>query len=348
MQCCAGCFREHANPLAALIRETPIVANCEVCERSWAEVWDAQDLLDPFSTLVSHYEVSDDPNAVGLAESIQRDWRVFSDEAEPKITVFLAAVFSGQATSVPLDAPVRLRRDEEPGEHLDAWDRFAQDLMYGNRFFPEAMKNLKNFEHVVSSRAVRFEPGVEFFRARVCDTADGIPGDRMSMPPPAKATAGRANPAGIPHLYLARELETCIRECRAVQHNFVSVARFRTTDPLLLLDLNGFRPVDPFVLESAAAKRLDAARTIERLGRELQRPVRPTDNEVEYVPTQYLSGLVRKLELAGILYSSSLHPGGTNAVLFDGSKVELLEEPQTFEITSMTLVTKPATWSPTG
>ncbi|WP_022929871.1 RES family NAD+ phosphorylase [Patulibacter americanus] len=338
MDCCRKCFQGHANPLAAQTDETADIGNCDLCGIPNTNVWDAEVLLDQFSALLSHYETSDEGAAPSLAEALQGDWRLFAHRATPQATAFLRAVFADEPVPLPLDRPARLRRENAAAtDHSNAWARFTEDLMHRSRYFPAAASNLEFFEQIVTSRARRVKPGVTFFRARVCETPDGLPPSQMSMPPAPLATAGRANPIGIPHLYLAREPETSIRECRAVQHHFVTVAEFKTTAPIRVLGLDDFSPLDPFEIENDAASRLDAARTIERLGRELQRPVRPTDNEVEYVPTQWLASLVQHLGLDGILYSSSLHPSGTNAVLFDDGLVAVDPNPKTYEITAMTL-----------
>lgn len=161
------------------------------------------------------------------------------------------------------------------------------------------------------------------------------------MPPTGKARAGRANPRGIPHLYLAMEEATCIQESRASQYNLVTVAAFEVKERLTVLNLVGFGKVNPFQIAENAARELDASRTLEQLEAELQKPVRPTDDEVEYVPTQYLSGMVKRLELDGILYSSSLQPGGVNLVLFDDSKVVAAGDTRTVEVTGIELKTGP-------
>ncbi|HEY0698979.1 MAG TPA: RES family NAD+ phosphorylase [Micromonospora sp.] len=341
MKCCEACFQPHANPLKALTEEAAALGNCDLCGDTGVNVWPATALLDAMGGVVDHYESAPPGDAASapIAEQLQRDWSIFTVGDFDRIREFLNDVFSGSNAFVASNQPVRLRRagGVDGTDHVDAWDRLAGDLMYGNRYFPSIATHYRFLADILKSRVKRVDPGVDLFRARVCDHRGGFPSLEMSMPPRGKACAGRANPAGIPHLYLAMDEETCIRESRATQHNFVTVARFRVGLALDVLNLADVKLLDPFAIEKDAASALDAARTVQRLGYELRRPVRPTDDTVEYVPTQYLSGLVKSLGFDGILYSSSLCNDGVNIVLFSDAKVSVEGVPVTHEITSVTL-----------
>ncbi len=348
MNCCEACFQAHANPLKSFTNATAKLASCDFCGAEQTNVWDAKELVDAFSGVIDHYELAqqDVPHAGPLSRAIQDDWSIFTFEDADLIRRFLEAVFDGAPADriteiVANDSIVRLRRqdDDDQDDPVDAWDRFTEELMYGNRFFPSASNNQDFFARTIQLRIKPIGPGVELYRARVCDQRTGLVSGEMGMPPAKYARAGRASPVGIPHLYLALEVETCIQESRATQHNFVTVAKFEVAESLEVLNLRDFVPLDPFAIEENAAAQLDADRTIERLGYELQRPVRPTDDEVEYIPTQYLSGLVKSLEFDGILYASSLREGGTNLVLFSDTKVHIADATDTYEVTSVNLGT---------
>jgi hypothetical protein len=65
------------------------------------------------------------------------------------------------------------------------------------------------------------------------------------------------------------------------------------------------------------------------LGEKLSTPIGPQASEIEYVPTQYLTELIRDLRYEGILYKSALGLSN-NLVLFEPSaarveSVELVE-----------------------
>lgn len=349
MNCCEACFQGHADPLRSLPNTTATIANCDLCGNEGVDTWHATELFDAFSGLLGHYEEieSGTEGAAPVSAQLQRDWAIFSFDDPQRISAFLNAVFSGDNEVVREDRAIRLRRPDSSDhrDHVDAWDRLAADLKHGNRFFPSADQNREFLERIVDLHKKPVAAGVTYFRARVCDDDKGFAAEKMGMPPSRKATAGRANPLGIPHLYMASDEDTCIQESRATQHNFVTVAKFKVVEPLLVAKLDEFTNLDPFEIEDDAGRQLDAARTIERLGEELRKPVRPTDDEVEYVPTQYLAGLLRTLNYDGIIYSSSVRPGGTNIVLFSDEKVEVLPDPATHVVTGMTLETSPVAHS---
>lgn len=55
-----------------------------------------------------------------------------------------------------------------------------------------------------------------------------------------------------------------------------------------------------------------------QFAREISKPVSEKEAELEYVPTQLLAEYIRKLGYKGIIFSSSVNPGGKNYVLFYG------------------------------
>ncbi|WP_421093997.1 RES family NAD+ phosphorylase [Pseudarthrobacter sp. CC4] len=56
---------------------------------------------------------------------------------------------------------------------------------------------------------------------------------------------------------------------------------------------------------------------LKRLGLELSKPVRRSDNGVEYAASQYICEFVKSIGIEGIKYASSVHPGGHNLVVFN-------------------------------
>lgn len=139
-----------------------------------------------------------------------------------------------------------------------------------------------------------------------------------------QATEGRANPAGIPVLYLGTTEQTAISEVRPWVGASVSVARFKLLRALRAIDLSrghgkssfsevGLRhfldgtPVSAEVKEKAVWIDIDNA---------FSRPVTVSDDAGDYVPTQILAELFRDSGYDAVVYKSQFGEKGFNVVLF--------------------------------
>ena len=132
---------------------------------------------------------------------------------------------------------------------------------------------------------------------------------------------GRANPAGIPYLYLGSTQRTAIAEIRPHTGEVTCVADFRTPDTIKLVDLrNPKKTVSPFLLADAAdiSRMRSDLPFLARLGDELTRPVGPQSAAIDYTPSQYLCEFIKKCGYQGLVYRSSVSDG-INLALFDPS-----------------------------
>lgn len=208
-------------------------------------------------------------------------------------------------------------------DRLSEWEKLRDELMYHNRFFPEATIDLERLEALLSSLTLDSDevPTRWWYRARIQTNDAPFNADAMSAPPQRFAPHGRANPAGIPYLYLGSTPDVAISEIRPHTGERACVAKFRTGAALKLIDLrNPRRMVSPFLLVDA----IDIARMrsdlpfLERLGHELTRPVVPQSAAIDYTPSQYLCEFIKKCGYQGVLYRSSVGDG-INLALFDPS-----------------------------
>jgi RES domain-containing protein len=146
----------------------------------------------------------------------------------------------------------------------------------------------------------------------------------MGAPPKKNVSHGRANPAGIPYLYLGSAPLTAISEIRPHTGEIVCVANFKTHDDLKLVDLrNPRKMVSPFLLEDAEAigRMRNDLPFLERLGDELTMPVVPQSAAIDYTPSQYLCEFIKKCGYKGVIYRSSVSDG-MNLALFDPALAE--------------------------
>jgi hypothetical protein len=157
-----------------------------------------------------------------------------------------------------------------------------------------------------------------WYRARIQSGESLFPISEMGAPPRRLAPHGRANPPGIPYLYLNSAQTGAVSELRPHTGQFACVATFEVPAPLHAVDLRDPRKlVSPFVLSDEreiGLLRVDI-RFLERLGEELTRPILPQSAAIDYVPSQYLCEFIKKCGYDGVVYRSSVSDG-INLALF--------------------------------
>lgn len=215
------------------------------------------------------------------------------------------------------------------GSYRSYWDFRTHILTKRRYLFDEMVQSfLAEVETTARKRQTTLPANTELWRAQlghdmephyengeyIADFPVQLPPDRM-VPLKGEAREGRANPKGIPYLYLATTYETAMSEVRPWVGALVSVGRFQTTRELRIVDCaqddKGFR--FHFEEPSPELRELDVWSDINRA---FSSPIAPTDSSADYVPTQILSELFAKSGYDGISYKSCF-PGGHNIVLFD-------------------------------
>lgn len=143
---------------------------------------------------------------------------------------------------------------------------------------------------------------------------------------PQYATVGRANPAGIPYLYICTDYQTCLYEVRATYLDKVCLGTFkiRKGETLRLLNFTSPGRSEQLTSDSNPKQILKFRVLLNLIGKELSTPMRQHDNPViEYLPTQFICEYIRKKTKAdGIIFQSSLHEDGRNVVLFSQDKMK--------------------------
>jgi hypothetical protein len=208
-------------------------------------------------------------------------------------------------------------------EGLIRWDTLRDELMYKNRYFLNETLDTDRLNELLSHLRADDLP-TNWYRARIRTGDVTYPIGEMGAPPKRLATHGRANPPGIPYLYLGSLPETAAAEVRPHTGDVACVADFTIAHPLAAVDLRNPRKlVSPFLLADAGAigqLRADIP-FLERLGEELTRPVLPQGAAIDYIPSQYLCEFIKKCGYDGVIYRSSVSDG-MNLALFDPSKAE--------------------------
>ena len=128
----------------------------------------------------------------------------------------------------------------------------------------------------------------------------------IDSPPSVKATAGRANPAGISYLYVCDSLKTAIMEVRPMIGQEVSVATIELSDDIKLFD---------FCENNGIYEKGGDAYIYYLISRAFSEPY--TGNEKDYYPTQFLTEFIKEMGFEGIRFYSSYDSNSKNIVIFN-------------------------------
>ena len=151
--------------------------------------------------------------------------------------------------------------------------------------------------------------------------------DQMK-PLPDKAYDGRANPKGIPCLYLASCEKTAVLEVRPWIGSYVSVGQFKILHDIQLIDCSkGDKFVDLRVYLDEGPKPTPAEIqdiVWSDIDRAFAEPMTRSDDTADYVATQILSELFKREGFGGVKYKSNFGENGYNIALFDIEAADLI------------------------
>ena len=343
MKCCPECFGDR-NIRKEIHFKSIETGRCSYCESENVRVLAPSQLSDKFELLIAAYRP--DPKGALLVQWFREDWELFVHPCmdDSRVKDLLATI---------LDDGEIVRQTFSPTNDLDAarlseWEKLRDELMYHNRFFPSTTIDLKRLELLLSHLTLDDDevPNL-WYRARIQNGDAAFTIADMGVPPKRTAPHGRANPAGIPYLYLGSTQAAAISEIRPHTGERACVAAFRTHN-LKLVDLRRPRKmVSPFLLEDAEdiGRMRNDLPFLEQLGEELTRPVVPQAAAIDYTPSQYLCEFIKKCEYDGVIYRSSVSDG-INLALFDPARAQSGDVMQ-YQVTRVSVdVTAAETYKP--
>ncbi len=317
MYCCPNCFSDTFLK-NQIINFSNTEGNCDFCKKSNVSIIETNELSDQFELLLGLYEqlASGDP----LNELIQNDWGLFNFSDKDKQRELLASISDNENIITGQYKPVHAKEKKD----VENWKLFREELKHNNRFFPRNAFNLKTIEPFGKHIGTLYRKDErELYRARICNSKKPFGISEMGKPPKEKVLNGRANPLGIPYLYLANSVQTAISEVRCNKGEYITVATFEINENLELADLRDPKTtISPFELESDAELEMMYRNMpfLILLGNELSKPVIPRIANLEYLASQYLCELIKHSGFHGIIYKSSLSEGD-NLVIFNDDKL---------------------------
>ena len=323
MNICKDCFLDEE--LRSEINANAVIdGKCDVCGKE-GKVMDFAEFHGFFTSLLELYSPTVNSNKT-IVDIIQDEWHFFKDKDVAKVLLADVIVTNNIGYSVT----DFVNYTDEICDRVAVWDRLKTSVKEKFRFFTN-MDEFAQYNYLTAGKSLHV--GQKLYRSRITPVGQKkIKCDKMGCPPKELATAGRANPIGIPYLYLSDSAKTTYFEVRAVYLDKLSVGTFRIERELKLIDfvydVNLFLSYNDsnISLKETIIKK----KVIEAISFDLSKPLRRYDSEIEYVPTQLICEYCRRIvdsegaTADGITFESSLHKGGRNYVLFDESAAKCI------------------------
>ncbi len=322
MKVCVNCFND-LELKQFIVSNSDGKGKCDYCSGDIdSELLDLNELLDFYAEFFGIFKV--DPKGIPFIQLIQNDWNHFSKKTKCHdiLSDILLALHSSITT--PQEAVSYI---DDIIECTSYWEILKEEIKWKKRFLINTDKLEELGWHLYLKQTLELPKSELLYRARLHYSGDQKEFDirEMGCPDKDKTPAGRANPQGIPYLYLSKDIETTLYEVRSTFLDEVSVGTFQIKDKskVILVDFaesaSAFSKVDEIV-EYTKQMLLKKYISID-----LSKPIRRYDSELEYIPTQFICEFIRyitKIKPDGILFNSSLHDGGKNILLFEQDKVE--------------------------
>ena len=323
---CANCFSD--NELIAYINaQSTQTGDCDFCHSKNVKIIDTRELSGFYARFLKAYKLSIEEQGENLLELIINDWNIFPKESEYKLDL-LKSIFSGFDDYEEILSKKYLHPSADMGySAIEEWNHFNHEIKTKNRYFLSNKIDLRLLKEIISNTcSFNYKQDKLFYRARICDDEKGVHIDKMGKPPAEKSTPGRANPKGIPYLYLSNNEKTTLFESRSYIFDFVTIGEFQLVEKITVAKLQNIDKLSPFLIEEDVVGEFLSLRSyLITLEKELSKPVRRGDNELDYLPSQYLCEFIKSIGFDGVEYRSSLYEGGFNIALFNDDKVKCIK-----------------------
>lgn len=346
MNCCTDCFS--SNYLKDIINRNNSIGDCDFCGSEKVSIYNPAELSLIFQNILDLYSVHPDSiNSIETQIEIDFQNKIFSEKIGLNTKLLLQNIVKddyGTYQSL-FENNVVLTCSNLP-ESIDiikplqiSWEKFADEIKTTNRFHIQNTLDLEKLQELLNRYKKPINKGKKFYRARISNKEGFVKSD-MFNPPADIAKAGRANPTGISYLYLADQIKTTLYEARASLFDYVTVGEFRAKEDIKVINLRG-DTYDPVLLaeQEELEDFLIHLPFITTLETNLSKPRRRSDNELDYLPTQYLSEFIKSIGFDGVEFQSSLFSGGYNLAIFTPDKFECISV-DVFEIENIDLKEK--------
>jgi len=306
--CCPKCFNDKELEKKIIPKLSKGRGDCSYCKAKDQIIIEPSKLSEYFEPLLNIYQT--DSNGKLLFEWLNKDWLLFE---HVKITDNDAQTLLSEILDDSEMVHQKFIPKEESQSELDiTWNKLTKELMYSNRFFPDTEFDFSRLEKPFANLLFNqndHDHSLIWFRARIKENEQCYTPDKMGAPPKQIISHGRANPPGIPYLYLGSDPKTAVTEVRPHPGQNVCVAKVKIANDLRLVDLCEPRSlISPFsfILVDEGHELTDLRSGdldfLERLGKDLSIPINPNTAVVDYTKSQYLCEFIKKCDYQGVIY----------------------------------------------
>lgn len=364
MKVCIRCFVDVE--IKSIIETLNCGGICDMCG-SHDFIYDTEmhtELKHPFNSLLERYTLKSRlaesfPSSltVSIKSELKNNWNIFNELEETQIYEILISICSEKYSDSPeffddLVGVAELGNDKYLKENTlfysETWEDFADELKYVTRFHSKKL-NTEVLSDYLNTLAEVIDKDTVLLRGRTSDKEGRLIKD-MGTVNPVKSKSGRANPKGIPYLYLANNIKTVLHELRVTKMNYATIAEFMLINNGIIIDLTKIDLISPFIFESEEMITLHIVNrnNLTKIHNEIIKPASKEESYLDYLPTQYIFDFIKKNkkmlcksmaesesdEIIGVKFKSSLHSEGINYVFFEESIFEK-RNPKVYQVTNV-------------
>lgn len=318
---CKNCFAD--KELVGFITSQNTIGNCDCCRSQEVEIIPIEELHDFFKELIENFQAN--PRGERLISKIQGNWSLFSNlgNGQNILNYILNNIDSTLNSYNDL-----VDFNDEIIENINYWFKLKEQLKWEKRYLTDIdylTEGELGWDGFFGSKTTIKNDDI-LYRARLHKNADegAFSKDNMFSPKREFASGGRANPNGIPYLYLSDRPDTILYEVRASYLDEVSIASFRLKEDLSDdIVISDFTETPALYAPSGVNQRIKATLLKQFISRDLSKPMRRYDSELDYIPTQFICEFIKVFtNVQGIKFRSSLHNIGNNIVIFNQDIME--------------------------
>ncbi len=366
-KCCKNCFSEFE--IQSFIESGGIKGDGDYCVSRNVYIYDVADVGNFIMEGIERY-YEDAANQVGydsseggyllatltIAEILLEEEEIFGNSLDDPDHLLDDLVSNDGTPYVRKDPYGPPSGDPEEIRH---WENFCKTVKNKQRFTtflssedgdPYDYSKPKNFllhlAHNFMPTFIDVLPAqTKIYRAPIHNENRNLLHEDLTSPSPQHSRNSRMSPAGISFFYGGMTPEVCIHEVRPSVAENVIVAEFEVIQNLFVLNLGILLETQKRIFDSEYYFSYEefAKPFLEHFVEDISKPIRKTDSEIEYAPTQVLTEFIkatnfkthfylsdsngneRDIYIYGFQFKSSAMKDGINLVLFNGPDISTID-----------------------